>query len=215
MLLFASTQWCPKPLMSFHFLTKTNCDQFCSSVEGRNNREGFIFLSDDRPHKNHLRLLDAWEKLKTEFEIAPKLHLTIPNTNTALVSKIEQLNALGCDISNHGLMDRDEALQLIASCEYSIFPSLLETLGLGMIEGSLLGTKVICSNDKTLEHVIQPSASFDPMSVDSIASTVFEAIKDCPTPEIRLKNEIDQLLQLLAAGSSKPESSQDTGKVKA
>ncbi len=180
------------------FFDEQQLRQRCSSFDATQKRDGFIYLSDDRPHKNHRRLLDAWEILQQQFELTPTLHLTIPRSNAALEYRIKQLNDSGCNIINHGLMERDDALNLVVQCEFSIFPSLLETLGLGLIEGALLRTKVLCSNDKSLQYVIMPSASFDPLNTVDIAETVKNAIQNCDYAEIKLDNQIDDLLRLLA-----------------
>jgi glycosyltransferase involved in cell wall biosynthesis len=180
------------------FFDEAHLRQTCTGVDPQANRNGFVYVSDDRPHKNHARLLKAWSILRERFAITPALHLTIPHENSRLVSSIEELNKSGLQIRNHGILPRQSVLELTARCEYVVFPSLLETIGLGLVEGCLLGCKVLVSNDPTYAEIIQPSGVFEPLSPQSIADCVVAAIKEpCPQPKIVLRNQIDELIALL------------------
>lgn len=171
----------------------------CADVEQSADREGYVYLSDARPHKNHRRLLQAWGHVIDKEGQAPKLHLTIDQGCSELVDLISAINSKGGNVINHGPLPHSEALKLVAQCEVTVFPSLLETLGLGLVEGALLGTKVICSNDGTLKEVITASDDFDPMSIEQIARSIAVPPEKLDLPEVRLSNDIDGLVAMLTS----------------
>jgi glycosyltransferase involved in cell wall biosynthesis len=97
----------------------------------------FIFVSNGAPHKNHQRLFVAWELLSKE-ELFPELWLTLPE-DSALAEQIENLKKKGCKIKNIGVLPYRKVLQKMRECEFAIYPSLQESLGLGLIEAEMLG----------------------------------------------------------------------------
>ena len=159
--------------------------------------ETFVYLSEGYPHKNHLRLLEAWEILRADHSLTPELHLTVEEQQ--LKSRIEQLVENGCRITNHGVLPRETAVQLASECEFTIFPSLLETVGLGLLEGAWLGTKIICSNSKAFSEIILPTSTFDPLSPASIANSVAKALSSEKLENSKplLENRISELIDLL------------------
>lgn len=171
----------------------------CEEVEQSAHREGYVYLSDARPHKNHSRLLKAWERVLDKDGRAPQLHLTIDPGCTELVGLVSAINSKGGHVVNHGPLSHTEALKLVAQCEVTVFPSLLETLGLGLVEGALLGTKVICSNDDTLKEVISASYEFDPMSIEQIARSITVPPENLAQPEVKLSNDIEGLVAILTS----------------
>ncbi len=182
----------------FPFFDESKLRETCDKINQGYIREGFIYASAAGPHKNHRNLLTAWKMLKDDHALTPLLHLTIPSQNVRLIKQIDELNTSGLNIRNHGIIPRESVLELTASCEFVVFPSLLETLGLGIVEGCLLGCKVLVSNDRAFAEVIEPSYTFEPLSPASIADCVATAIGDPgPRPMVLLRNRIDELIALL------------------
>lgn len=136
---------------------------------GNKEPKTFVYVSDGRPHKNHARLLEAWGLVSAKHTDAT-LALTIhPPRHAAVSSQSSSLRFLG-PVSWH------EGIQLAKRCEYLIFPSLLETVGLGVIEGVMAGAKPIVPHDSYFQDIVDPFLTFDAMSVRSIASVIDEAI---------------------------------------
>jgi len=188
-----------QPLKVFPFFDEAALIATCESLRPCDSREGYIFVSDDRPHKNHVRLFDAWEILLDLHKVNPLLRLTVPRNNVALAKRIEELNKKGCRIENHGIVPRDEALRLTAKSRFVVFPSLLETLGLGLIEGILLGASVISTDNEGLAEVIGPSATFNPLEPKDIAEVIARSIQESlPKSEVVLRDEIGALLNFIA-----------------
>lgn len=135
----------------------------------------FVYLSDDYPHKNHSTLFDAWELLNKSYHKTPPLHVTVSKPSN--IKRIKRLNLQGCDIINHGVVPHESALQILSNCTHTIFPSLLETIGLGLIEGAQMGLKVVCADIDGYREVIEPSDTFDARSAKSIADCVKRALE--------------------------------------
>lgn len=83
--------------------------------------------------------------------------------------------------------------------EYVVFPSLLETLGLGIVEGVMVGCRAIISNDGGLREVVKPSLSFDPLLVSSISAALSDALQghDLATSEVVIENRLHEFVDWL------------------
>ena len=163
-------------------------------------QEGFVYISNSPPHKNHARLLQAWQILKTDYELTPELHLTVPTSDRDTVQKIDELLKQGLRVTNHGLLERSDALSLAAGNKYVVFPSLLETIGLGLVEGCLLDCDILVSQGAMFDAVVVPSAKFNPLDANSIARSVATALKEeLPKPKIVIENKLNELIKYLCA----------------
>ena len=159
-------------------------------------KDEFVFVSNPSPQKNYPTLLDAWEHLLNEGRI-PKLHVTIDDTAPHLIARMNELNSKGARIVNHVYVDPRE---LYFNCRYLIFPSVTESFGLPLIEAVDSGMKVLASNLPYVYDVVIPSLTFEPFDKMSIANAVLQALNsDLPFPEIVTKNEVNRLVELLAA----------------
>ena len=157
-------------------------------------KDEFVFISNPSPQKNYPTLLDAWEYL-FEKGITPLLHVTIDDTAPQFVARVNALNARGARIVNHVYLDPRE---LYFNCPYLIFPSVVESFGLPLIEAADSGMKVIASDMPYVHDVVQPSLIFDPYNKVSIAEAVIKAMNtDLPFPIVRTVNEVDKLVALL------------------
>jgi glycosyltransferase involved in cell wall biosynthesis len=157
-------------------------------------KDEFVFISNPSPQKNYPTLLDAWEHL-LEKGYTPKLHVTIDDTAPELLVRMEGIVAKGARITNHVYLDPRE---LYFNCPYLIFPSVMESFGLPLIEAVDSGMKVIASNLDYVHDVVVPSLTFDPHDKASIANTVIQALeKELPFPKIVTANEVDRLVGLL------------------
>ncbi len=157
-------------------------------------KDEFVFISNPSPQKNYPTLLDAWEHL-LEKGYTPKLHVTIDDTAPELLVRMEAIVAKGARITNHVYLDPRE---LYFNCPYLIFPSVMESFGLPLIEAVDSGMKVIASDLDYVHDVVVPSLTFDPLDKASIANAVIEALeKELPFPKIVTANEVDRLVGLL------------------
>lgn len=170
-------------------------------TEGAGKPAGtFLYASGSEPHKNHVNLLRAWQLLHQQG-ISPTLYLTIspesPYSTPALLKQIETLKQAGVAVENLGYVPYDDLLRLTASCTACVFPSVNETVGLGLLDAYWLGKAVLAGHRPYLAHVIKPSAQFDPYNPADIADAVKQQLSGTlPKPELILHNQIDAFVAL-------------------
>jgi len=144
-----------------------------------------LSASAKRPHKNLLRLLDAWALLPVERPV-----LVLPGYPTPHEGQLREHAArlgLDPDVRFLGWMPAAdlEGLYRIASCV--VFPSLYEGFGLPVLEAMAHGVPVACSDRGSLREVAGEAARFfDPASPEAIAGAVAELLGD-PAARERLR----------------------------
>jgi glycosyltransferase involved in cell wall biosynthesis len=157
----------------------------------------FVYVSSGSQHKNHHNLLEGF---KIFFDETKKgsLHLTVGDEYTELVNFIAKMKNDGYPVFNHGFLTRDSLAKIYSKATFTIYPSLSESLGLGIIEAIENHCNVIGADLPYTYAVCKPSLVFDPLSTLSIANifkTAFE--KDIKTTEQIVFNEVDKLVELL------------------
>jgi glycosyltransferase involved in cell wall biosynthesis len=161
-------------------------------------KKEFVYVSNGNVHKNHTTLLQAWELLKKEGIILP-LHLTITQEYSELLLSIEAYKKNGVHIVNHSFVD---VKTLYSSCKYLIYPSLIESFGLGLIEAIDCNTEVIAADLPYVDAVVSPLRKFNPLSPASIASAVKESLmveSDHLISKKKVENQLNQIVELLEA----------------
>lgn len=179
----------------FPFFDINSIQENCvESVEGR-EEDSFIYVSNDALHKNHNNLLTAWETLASEG-LFPKLYLTLP-TNSYLVPRITKLSSIGVKVVNLGVVAYDHVLKKMMRCQFAIYPSLQESLGLGLVEAVFANLKIIAADLPYTYEVIKPSISFNPFRVDDIVEKVKFALvaKELPNSELLLENKLNPMIE--------------------
>lgn len=160
-------------------------------------KKTFLYVSNYNPHKNYENLLNGFMKHYDENK-SGELHLTLNEDKSNIIKKIKEIQNRGYPVINHGFVSKDKLLYLYNSSEYIIYPSLLESFGLGIIEGIENGCKVIGSNQKYTMAVCIPSFVFNPLSVKDIAESFNKAISGGEKNSKQLVfNEIKDLMSLL------------------
>lgn len=160
--------------------------------------DSYIFVSTGMPHKNHVRLINAFCKFFDESKRG-KLYLTVdPSIFVDLCNFINKKIDLGYPIVNLGFIKREDLIKRYNKTEYLFFPSLEESFGLGIVEAIECGCKVIGANLPYMFQVCEPSITFDPFDEMSMYNAFIDSTKDnvVSTRQI-IKNEINQLINLL------------------
>ncbi len=170
-------------------------------VPERIPRSGFHFLytSEGYPHKNHLRLFEAFEQAST---IHPDivLHVTISDEFQTLKVMIQTLNSRGVKIVDHGFVSHPELIRLYASMDCQVFASLTESLGIGLIESAQAGLPVIAANRPYVFELIEPTATFDPLSIKSIEACLLDvASKPTDPASLRVRSQLSELVGRIVA----------------
>lgn len=143
------------------------------SLHLQKEKNSFIYVASIDPHKNIQNLILAFAMLKLSVNDYC-LYLTI-NKNSNLIKVAHNLNV---NVKCLETTDRESVLKQVYCSEYLIFPSLIESLGLPMIEAKYMGTTIISSNLDFVFDACTPHATFDPLVVNSIAEEIKKAIKN-------------------------------------
>jgi len=158
----------------------------------------FSYISLPNANKNFELFLDSLIILNLKLKRKIKIILTIPNENFFLIKKIKKLDETNIEIINIGKVSKQKVIEVLNSTKTLVFPSLIETFGLPLVEACQLGTFVICSDLPYTYDVIIPSATFDPYSKDDIANTMFMSLETrLKKPKILIENKIDELIKKL------------------
>ena len=164
--------------------------------DSKNKVYDFSYISLPNPNKNFELFLDSLILLNLKLKRKIKIILTIPNENFFLIKKIKKLDNTNIEIINIGKVSKQKIIEVLNCTETLVFPSLIETFGLPLVEACQLGTFVICSDLPYIRDVIVPSATFDPYSKNDIANTMFMSLeKKLKRPKIIIKNQIDLLIK--------------------
>jgi glycosyltransferase involved in cell wall biosynthesis len=143
-------------------------------------RQFWLAVGTSEPRKNHLRLLEAYARLKATGETTYPLVLAGGSgwLMDDLGARIEALQLTG-DVQRLGYVD-DASLQwLYERCTAFCYPSLLEGFGLPVIEAMSLGAAVLTSNTTSLPEVAgEAGILVDPFDVDAIYAGLRELATD-------------------------------------
>ena len=132
----------------------------------------FLYVASGEPHKNHRQLVKAWALL-ADSGLYPRLDLTIGDEATELVRWIVRMTAqYGLAIVNHGRCDLDSVRVLYEAADALIFPSVIESFGLPLLEAAAMGLPILAAEMDYVRDVVSPVETFDPMSASSIARAV-------------------------------------------
>ncbi|MGA0134416.1 MAG: glycosyltransferase, partial [Opitutales bacterium] len=157
----------------------------------------FAYVSDAYPHKNHARLLEAWSILAARGQF-PELHLTVYGPYPGALARIARAREAGLRVVNHGYVRPTE---LYEACGYQVYPSLMESFGLGLVEAAGSGCAIIASDLPYVREVVEPHGSFDPGSSASIADVVGRFVGRPSTPSaIRTRSRLDDIVAWLRDG---------------
>ncbi len=133
----------------------------------------FVYLGINRPRKNLIRLLKAFAIVLDEFPNCQLVFVgTVDNTFLNILEQAQQLS-LDHAVIQTGFVDDSAKRVIISSATALVLPSLYEGFGLPILEAQSLGVPVVCSNTSSLPEIAGEGALYcDPMSIDSIASTM-------------------------------------------
>lgn len=133
----------------------------------------FIYVACGEPHKNHRMLIKAWEILPSDGT-KPSLCLTLEmNKYRKLCEWIEEIkNASALKINNVGELPLQEILNLYKQSRALVYPSILETVGLPLVEAKAAGIPIIAAELDYVRDMVNPEQTFNPYSALSIARAV-------------------------------------------
>lgn len=132
----------------------------------------FVYPADGEPHKNHARLVEAWELLK-EGGCRPSLALTLGSKDQELWARLKvRIENAGLGIVNLGALSRRQLAEVYGETGALIYPSTTESFGLPLAEARAIGLPVIAGELDYVRDVCDPVQTFDPTSPLSIARAI-------------------------------------------
>ena len=128
------------------------------------------------------------------------LNLTVNRTPATepFYEKMETAIKAGVPIVNHGVVPFERVCDLYARSKAIVYPSLLESLGLGIVEGISAGCDVIISDLPFAHSICKPSETFDPQNEDSIVEAVLRYEQgNSPKSILTIKDCLHELIELI------------------
>jgi glycosyltransferase involved in cell wall biosynthesis len=134
----------------------------------------------EHPGKNHVRLIQAFARLKRDRSIPHQLVLAGPDwTRAEAIHEAVALSGVADDIWTPGFVAGDLLPSLYAAADLLVFPSLYEGFGLPILEAMACGTPVACSNISSMPEVGgEAAAYFDPIDIESMSEMIRRQLND-------------------------------------
>jgi glycosyltransferase involved in cell wall biosynthesis len=156
-----------------------------------------IYVSHPSEHKNHLSLIKALPHIIKSVPSASLL-LTLEkenHPNRRYSSFINELlyHARNLGVEKNivwlGILNSDEVSYTLSCSKLSVFPSLAESFGLGLVESFAAGCPVAGADLSYVHNTCNDAAVyFDPQDPEDIANTLINTCND--------KNKIEKLKQI-------------------
>lgn len=172
------------------FVTHLNADSsFDEEIDEEKNKaikerlpEHYIFYpANGWAHKNHKKLIDAYQILKEKYGTKCRLVLTgnAFNDENRLQAYIRE-KGLENDVTALGYIEQEEMPYIFANAEMLVFPSLFEGFGIPLVEAMRVGTPIVCSDCGSIPEVAENAAIvFDARNENDIADKIH--LLECDT----------------------------------
>lgn len=151
------------------------------------SRPRLIYVSHPSEHKNHAALVRALPRIIKDSPSANLLftleHEHPPNARyTSFVKEINRI-AEQAGVAKQlvwlGILDPEEVSYALACSDLMVFPSLVESFGLGIVEAMAMGCPVAAA-DLPYAHDVAGEAAiyFNPRDLKSIAKSIVDLLND-------------------------------------
>lgn len=139
--------------------------------------EGYIlYLGINKPHKNLVRLVEAFAKVKTgrKLVLAGKEDPRYREVHEAVKQLSLQERVVFLD-----QVPEDDLPALYGGAALFVFPSLYEGFGLPLLEAMACGVPVVCSSTSSLPEIAGRAAvMIDPLDVSQLARALERVLED-------------------------------------
>lgn len=139
-----------------------------------------LYLGINKPHKNLVNLVLAWEKIVAELAYPPQLVIAgawdarYPEARETAVRR-----NLTANITFLGPVAEGDLPGLYSGARLFVFPSQYEGFGLPVIEAMACGTAVACADASSLPEVGGDAAAyFDPTKPEEITAVLHHLLTD-------------------------------------
>lgn len=176
-------------------LPPTNIAHNISIINKQPKSNDFFYPATGMPYKNHARLFEAVEKLEQK---GINLNLTC----TLSTDDVRSLNLkVPKSVKLVGMLPRNEILKMYGE-KILVFPSLLETFGLPLLEARMANDYILAGETSFGCEILAdyPNVKyFDPQNVTSIEKRIKECVENGVKikPEKRLIKDKESLTTLI------------------
>jgi glycosyltransferase involved in cell wall biosynthesis len=159
----------------------------------------FLYVCSSSAHKNIKRLIEAFNTIKNINSKTLNLDLTISDENYFRKVVLANNKNKNLVINNHTNLNESSLNKLYKKSEFLIYPSLIESFGLPLVESIQFNCKIIASNLPYVHELVDPSKVFNPFSISAIAKSIDDVIEsdNIIGSKIKIKNKIDKFIELI------------------
>jgi len=139
-----------------------------------------LSVAFSHPHKNLLRLLQAYYILRKDKGITHQL-LLAGNPGRDHLELVRTVRKLGIDqkVIFTGYLPGHQMPLVYQAADLFVFPSLYEGFGLPILESMACGTPVVSSNAASLPEVVGKAGILvDPYDIDGMAGAMYQVLSD-------------------------------------
>lgn len=141
-----------------------------------------VYASSPAVHKDYLILPQVANLLINKFGMKNfKIHYTIPDYANELPILNELMKRYGVEdyFENHGFLNRDNLAELYSKCDLGLFPSLLETFSVTLLEYMYFKMPIVATNLDFNKEVAEDAAIyFEPHNAEDFAEKIYSVYND-------------------------------------
>ena len=166
-----------KTSVIFHCALPVTSDRMHDAKSGAD----ILAVSDIYIQKNYHTLLRGHALLIKKF---PELRLVIAGRNidddyAQRLREITRQLGLENNVIFLGHVETDELMELYRTCRVFVFPSLVESFGMPLLEAMAVGAPVACSNSAAMPEILDDTGVyFDPKDEKDMASKIELLLRD-------------------------------------
>lgn len=144
-------------------------------------RPFIIYVSRlEHPAKNHVRLIEAFERFKAETDSPHKLVLPGADWNGAgVIRRRAETSPVHADILFPGFVPLQDMPLFYSACDLMAFPSLFEGFGFPIVEALACGAPVICSGTSSMAEIAgEVVPKFNPHDPEEIFQCLIKTLSE-------------------------------------
>jgi glycosyltransferase involved in cell wall biosynthesis len=134
----------------------------------------------EHPGKNHVRLIEAFAKVKRRTDLPHKLVLVGSRwSGSEAIDEAVERTGMQDEVIFPGFLPNEVLPDLYRAADLFVFPSLFEGFGIPPLEAMMSGTPVVASNAASIPEVVGDAGLlFDPEDTDAMADAIETVLTD-------------------------------------
>ena len=149
-------------------------------TKNRFSKSNYLFYpANTWPHKNHLRLLESFNRVKDQIKGINLLFSGYPHQADKIIHNFINKHGLGKRVQFLGYVKKEEIPSIYRNAIGLIFPSLFEGFGIPIIEAFRSGCPVLCANNSSISEIGGNAVMyFDGLSISKISDSILKFVSD-------------------------------------